>query len=73
MVKLSEFHRLIGNYLELHGDKDVTSIGTYCGSEYAYSIHLHDLYEGSIGSNPYTGRDTLNNPKQRAKITVDER
>lgn len=63
MVKLSVMHRLIGNYLELHGDKDVTSVGTYCGSEYAYSIRLHDLHEGSIGSNPYTGADRLDIPK----------
>lgn len=65
MVKLSEVHRLIGNYLELHGDKDVIGVGTYCGSGYAYSIHLSDLYAGRIGNNPFTGRDVLNIPKQK--------
>lgn len=68
MVKLSEVHRLIGNYLELHGDKDVISVGTYCGSDYAYSLHLCDLYFGNIGHNPFTGRDTLNIPKQKGEL-----
>lgn len=64
MVKLSEIYRLIGNYIELHGDKDVTSIATHCGrSEYKYTFNLHDIYSGSIGNNPYTGEDELNIPK----------
>ena len=64
MARLSEFYRLIGNYLELHGDKDVSSIATWCSSApNAYSLHLHDIHEGGIGSNPYTGADHLDIPK----------
>lgn len=62
MVKLSEIYGLIGNYLELYGDKDVTSIATCHGSEYEYVFHLHDIYNGS-GWNPYTGAGELNIPK----------
>ncbi len=63
MAKLSEIYRLIGNYIELHGDKDVTSISTYCGSEYEYSFNLHDVYNDDIGWNPYTGADRLHIPR----------
>lgn len=75
MARLSEFHRLIGNYLELHGDKDVIGVGTYCGSEYDYSLRLCDVHEGSPGTNLFTGRDTLNIPKQKggAKVTAYEK
>lgn len=64
MVKLSEIYRLIGNYLELHGDKDVTSISTWCATApNAYTFNLHDIYDGPIGTNPYTGEDHFNIPK----------
>ena len=46
MVKLSEIHRLIGNYIELHGDKDVTNIGSSHGTEYEYIFILHDIHNG---------------------------
>lgn len=58
MVKLSEIHRLIGNYIELHGDKDITSIGSSNGTEYEYIFILHDIHNGD-GWNPYTGADKL--------------
>lgn len=63
MAKLSEMHRLIGNYLELYGDKDVTSIATRNGSPNEYTLNLHDVYEGNIGANPYTGGDHLYIPR----------
>lgn len=63
MAKLSEMHRLIGNYLELHGDKDVTSIAAWNGSPNEYTLNLHDIHNGSIGTNPYTGKDELNIPR----------
>lgn len=63
MAKLSEMYRLIGNYLELHGDKDITSIATWTGSPNEYTLNLHDVYEGKIGANPYTGGDHLNIPR----------
>lgn len=59
MAKLSEIYRLIGNYIELYGDKDVTSIGSSNGLEYEYIFNLYDIYNGSIGLNPYTGADKL--------------
>ncbi len=65
MVKLSEIHRLITCYLELHGNKDVTSIATWggSGSPNQYTFHLHDIHEGSIGTNPYSGADHIDIPK----------
>lgn len=51
MAKLSEMHRLIGNYLELHGDKDVTSIATWTGSPNEYTLNLYDVYEGKTVEN----------------------
>ena len=63
MAKLSEIHSLIGNYIELHGDIDVTSIATCHGSEYEYIFNLHDIYNGNIGWNPYTGADKLHIPQ----------
>lgn len=64
MAKLSVIYKLIGNYLELHGDKDVTSIATCNGvSSIDYIFHLHDVHEGGIGKNPYTGTDHLDIPK----------
>lgn len=62
MAKLSKIYRLIGNYIELHGDKDVTSIASCCGSEYEYIFNLHDIHNGS-GWNPYTGADKLHIPQ----------
>ena len=60
MAKLSEVHRLIGNYLELHGDKDITSIASWCGTApQEYTFNLHDIHKGNIGTNPYTGKDKI--------------
>ncbi len=68
MAKLSELHRLIGNYLELHGDKEVTSISTWCSSDpQEYTLNLHDIFDGPIGANPYSGEDCLNIPKGNSK------
>lgn len=52
MTKLSEIHRVIGDYLKMHGDKEVTSIATVHSNEaIEYTFHLHDIHEGDIGSN----------------------
>lgn len=59
MAKLSQIVKKLQSYLELHGDKDVTSIGTVCGSDVEYKFNLHDVYYGFAGSNPYTGEDTI--------------
>lgn len=65
MAKLSEIYRLIGNYIELHGDKDVTSIATHCGSgrHYEYTFNLYDTHEGKISTRTFSGADTLSIPK----------
>lgn len=69
MARLSEMYRLIGNYLELHGDKDVISVGTPCGSSPgAFRFHLYDVYDGSIGGNPYTGAAHLDIPKKGRSV-----
>lgn len=65
MARLSEMHRLIGDYLELKGDKDVTSIGSVHGSDVEYTLHLHDVHDGPPGTNPYSGADTLEIPKKK--------
>ena len=67
MARLSEMHRLIGNYMELHGDKEVTSIGTPIGgsSGIDYVLHLCDIFDGPAGMNPYTGKDNLNIPNEK--------
>lgn len=69
MAKLSELYRLAGNYLELHGDKEITSIGTWNGSsDIEYTLNLYDIYNGPIGMNPYRGSDQLNIPRKRKMI-----
>lgn len=68
MPKLSEIHNAIGNYLYMHGDKDVTSIATWNGSSpIEYTLNLHDIYEGKIGGNPYSGSDRIDIPKDRRR------
>lgn len=60
MAKLSAIHNAIGNYLCLHGDKEVTSIATWCASApQKYTFNLHDIHQGSSGTNPYTGKDKI--------------
>lgn len=66
MATLSELHRLAGNYLELHGDKEITSIGTWnTVSDLEYTLNLHDIFDGPTGHNPYSGADKLNIPRER--------
>lgn len=68
MAKLSEIHKAIGNYLFMHGDKDVTSIATWSGSSpIEYTFNLHDIYKGEIGGNPYSGSDSIDIPKDRRR------
>lgn len=65
MVRLSEMYHLIGMYLELHGDKDVTSISTCCGqSKNQYILNLHDIYAGPVGGNPFHGKDHIAIPNE---------
>lgn len=60
MVTLRQMADAIENYLELHEDKEVISIGAFNGSSAIdYELHLCDIYKGPVGSNPYTGRDSI--------------
>lgn len=60
MVTLKQMAEGVNKYLELHGNKDIISIGTYNGSSpIEYELDLADVYAGEPGSNPYTGRDHL--------------
>lgn len=65
MAKLSEMQKRIEAYLLLHGDKEVTSISTTCGggSKIEYTLNLHDIHEGNISTNRYTGRDEIDIPR----------
>lgn len=68
MVKLSEIHNAIGNYLYMYGDKDVTSIATWNGTApVQYTFNLHDIYEEKIGHNPYSGSDKIDIPRDRRR------
>ena len=60
MVTLSQMAEAIARYIEIHGDKEVTSIETHlwpCERDYSFS--MADIYAGPIGTNPYTGKDEL--------------
>lgn len=71
MAKLSILYEKIGEYLEMHGDKDVTSISTWCGSApIEYTLNLHDVYEGRVGGNPYAGEDKIDIPRSEKKKTM---
>lgn len=47
ITKLSDIHKMIGNFLYMHGDADVTSIATHTNSDLndhtKYSFHLHPI------------------------------
>lgn len=60
MAKLSDIHNAIGNYLYMHGDKEVTSIATWSATApQEYTFNLHDIHKGSISTNHYTGEDRI--------------
>ena len=44
VVKLSELHQIIGNYLYMYGDANIASIATHCNGDpknhLNYSLHL---------------------------------
>lgn len=70
MTRLSVFANYLNNYLKLHGDKEVLSVATACGSDnYDFKVHMADIYNGPIGTNRYTGRDELEIPKN---VTLDD-
>ena len=66
MAKLSQIVSKLQSYIDLHGDKDVTSIGTCCGSNVEYTFNLHDIHTGSVGTNPYAGADKIEIMKDNA-------
>lgn len=74
MVTLKQMHEMIGAYLKVKGDKEVTSIATYNGSsDVDYEIYLADIYNGPIGFNPFSGRDSIKLMKDgSARIPGDD-
>lgn len=63
MTKLSTFSRFLRNYLDIHGDKEVLSIADVYGNKNCdFVVHMSDIFDGPIGSNPYSGRDALSIP-----------
>lgn len=70
MTKLSVFASYLNSYLKLHGDKEVLSVATACGCDtHDFTIHMADVHDGPPGTNRYTGRDTLDIPKN---ATLDD-
>lgn len=63
MTTLQQMYNAIGAYLAVQGNKEVTSISTCQGSEDDYILNVHDIYDGLIGANPYSGRDKISLPK----------
>lgn len=65
MVKLSEIYEVIGTYIELHGDKNVISIGSGHGTEYEYVFNLYDTHNAD-GLKPCADEDRLYIPKEKS-------
>lgn len=61
MAKLSYVADLINKYIKAYGNKDITSIKTPVGgsSGLEYIFCLHDIYDGPVGTNLFTGEDTI--------------
>lgn len=60
MATLNQLYDTVGAYLANNGDKEITSISTWCGeTDVEYELHLHDIYDGPIGENLYTGPDSI--------------
>ena len=60
MVTLKQLKKMVDAYLTVHGDKEILSFSTYSGSSpVKFEIYLSDIYNGSIGTNPFTGKDSI--------------
>lgn len=71
MVRLSYMANAINTYLKLNGDKEVISFGTYNGSsDIDYEIKLADIYDGPIGTNPFTGKASIKLMKDGESLNV---
>lgn len=73
MVKLSVMAALIENYLKQKGDKHIVSIGTCYGGDIEYQLHLCDIYDGPLGDNPYSRRDSIAVPKDGYELESEEK
>ena len=60
-VTLKQIRNTVNAYIALYGDKHVISFSTYTGTEsdVAYSINVCDIYDGPVGSMPYTNKDEI--------------
>ena len=73
MTKLSTFSRFLRNYLDIHGDKEVLSVAAVHGDKDCdFVVHMADIFDGPLGSNPYNGRDALSIPTVAARSKVKE-
>lgn len=60
MVTLAQLYDKVGKYLQMHGDKELLSVGTCCpSSPVEFKLNVADIYNGPLGTNPYTGRDII--------------
>lgn len=60
MVTIKQAYEALGAYLKLHGDKELLSVATHNGSSpTCFTLHVADVYDGPVGANPFTGRDTI--------------
>lgn len=68
MARLSYIKQMIEVYLNAKGDKEILSISTCQGGDDEFVLNLADIHEGDIGSNPYTGRDSIHLKRNAAEL-----
>lgn len=56
MVTLKQLREAVNAYILLHGDKEISSISS---SSAKYGLNVCDIYDGPLGTNPYSGRDVI--------------
>lgn len=60
MITLKQLQKAVNAYLELRGDKRLLSIVTHNpSSPVEFELHLCDIYDGPIGTNPFTNKDSI--------------
>ena len=76
MVKLSYLKRAVDEYLSTHGDKQLISVGSCQSGTTEYILHLIDVHDGPIETNPFAGRDEihlLREPAEPASPPIPDR
>ena len=73
VARLSELYRIVGDYLELHGDKEIASIVSWAQeTDEGYTLNLHDISDMPIGTKPYKYGDQLNIP-EKEELELNDR